>query len=154
MGSMKLQTWGPDCRIDPRPVIESSVRELCQVDHGGDEPTIKKWVEDGVKNFVTAYFRWYVVDDFVVLGVCAMEKDGKIVTNYVTPGGEGLGVGRFMMNAMERTARHMFPERLTYVTLESTAAARHFYRRRGYREAGPPYHGAGVSWNHPMIKTL
>jgi histone acetyltransferase (RNA polymerase elongator complex component) len=55
---------------------------------------------------------------------------------------------------MERTARFMFPDRLTEAKLISTATARHFYRRRGYKEAGPPYAGAGVSWNHPLVKTL
>lgn len=150
----RLKVWHTDCGVDPHPIIDCSVRELCQVDHGGDAATIKQWVEEGVRAFRAAAFRYYVVDDFIVLGVCAMDKDGRIVTNYVSPAGVGMGVGKFMMDALERTARFMVPVRLIHVTLMSTATARHFYRRRGYKEAGPPHPGAGVSWNHPLIKTL
>lgn len=149
---LKLKAWNRDC--DVYPLIDSSVRELCKVDHGDDEPTIKKWVADGIKSFLNADYKWYAVDDFIMLGVCAMEKDGRIVTNYVAPAGVGLGVGEFMMDAMERTARFMVPHAVLEVKLDSTATARHFYRRRGYKEAGPPHPGAGVSWNHPLIKTL
>lgn len=157
MEQMRLTEWpkrGPHqvgTGLLVSPIINSSVRELCKVDHDGDEETIDEWVANGVTTFLNADYQVYVSDDFVVLGVAAMMNNGEVVTNYVTPAGVGFGVGKMLMDHLETRAQKMG---LRAVRLTSTAAARHFYRRRGYVEWTPPEKGAGISWNHLMLKRL
>lgn len=131
------------------PIINRSVRDLCIVDHGGDEHTISQWVENGVHAFFRADDKMLVRDEHMLLGIGASNRCGAIVTNYVIPEGSGYGVGTRMMDYMEKLARER-GQGCTY--LVSTASARHFYIKRGYFDDGRPAKGVGLSWNFPMRK--
>lgn len=132
-------------------IINRSVRHLCIVDHGGDEHTISQWCENGVFAFFLADDKILVKDEHMLLGVGASNRSGEIVTNYVAPEGVGYGVGSNMMDYMEKIARER-GQGCTF--LISTAAARHFYIRRGYFDDGRPAKGVGLSWNFPMRKVF
>lgn len=132
-------------------IIERSVRELCFVDHGGDEDTIRAWVRDAQKTLNEADYAIGVRDDHLLLGVGAIENTGQIVINYVAPEGVGYGIGAVMIEHLEHYARGFG---VGWLTVVSTAAARHFYRKHGYTEFSPPESGNGVSWNHQMGKKM
>lgn len=136
-------------------VIEESIRELCFVDHGGDEATIRAWLNGAIDALFVAEHVVIASDDYVFLGVAGMRSCspvGELTVNYVSPAGVGFGVGTAMLTELERWARERCG--VTQMKLISTAGARHFYRKHGYDEIEHPWRGNGVSWNHPMRKVF
>lgn len=83
-------------------------------------------------------------------GIGALEDD-RVTLNYVDPNLTGCGMSRALMDDLERHAASIGIE---IMQLVSTASARHFYYKRGYREWTLPQRGNGLSWNHPMTKNL
>lgn len=132
-------------------IIERSVRQLCYVDHGDDEQTIKLWLNAAWPGLRTDYVIAAFRDDGRLVGVASMNKSGQIFLNYVEPVAVKIGASAVMLSHLQIIAYSLS---LTEVQLVSTMAARHFYYKHGFRDVGPPQKGNGVSWNFPMAKGI
>lgn len=117
-------------------VLRRSIVELCHDDHGNDPSEIAAWLH----NKTTETWRSWVnnpdlsvlvaEEDGVVRGVGMATITGYILLNYVHPDARFRGVGKAVMDALEREAGLRGVER---TTLETTRTARRFYLARGYR---------------------
>jgi GNAT superfamily N-acetyltransferase len=138
-------------------VLRRSIAELCTLDHRGDADTLAKWLANKTReNFVAWLAR---EDDFCVvaeangqiLGVGLIHRSGEIRLCYLAPGAQRKGVRKAIYLALEEKARVWGVKRLQ---LDSTASARSFYERLGFRSAGVAKPGFGISHCHPYEKTL
>lgn len=77
-----------------------------------------------------------LADDHLV-GTASL--DGSVVRSvFVTPDAQGQGVGRQLMNELERSARETGAASLS---VPSTVTAERFYSKLGFRAVGDSYHG-------------
>ena len=77
-------------------------------------------------------------DDERPVGFAELDaRDGVVNACYVDPTEHGRGVGRALMDAIERAAR---AEGLRQLTLDASLNAVPFYRALGWRETGPARH--------------
>jgi GNAT superfamily N-acetyltransferase len=143
-----------DAAVD---VLRRSITVLCAADHRGDSDTIEKWLANKT---VKIFLAWLANKDNVcvvaeasdqTMGVGLLHRSGEIRLCYVAPGSQRQGIGRAIILELEQSAGAM---ELLKVTLDSTGSARPFYERLGYRTAGEPQPGFGVSLRHPYEKTL
>ncbi|HEX3535577.1 MAG TPA: GNAT family N-acetyltransferase [Stellaceae bacterium] len=121
-------------------LLRRSIAELCQLDHGGDEALLGRWLSNKT---VENLGRWIAESHFLVaeedgrlLGCAAMNGDGKITLNYVAPEARFRGVSKALVAALEATAKKLG---LAECRLESTQTALPFYRRLGYVDAEESY---------------
>jgi len=115
-------------------VIRRSIVELCQLDHGGDEAFLAKWLSNKTNENVARWIsqrRHFVVaeDGGKILGAAAMLDSGKIILNYVSPDARFRGVSKALMQALEDRAR---AEGIVECTVESSQTALAFYQALGY----------------------
>jgi N-acetylglutamate synthase-like GNAT family acetyltransferase len=114
-------------------VIRRSITELCQLDHGGNEEYLSKWLSNKTVENVR---KWILGSQFFVAehagrmaGVAAMTDSGKITLNYVDPGVRFRGVSKALLSSMEENARTLG---IRECFLESTQTALRFYVALGY----------------------
>jgi len=121
-------------------VIRASIRELCTLDHGGDEGYIASWLSnktlENVRRWIAQSHFFVVEEDGAVVGVGAMTDDGKITLNYVAPAARLRGVSTALLQRLEETAGAMG---LETCRLESTRTALRFYEARGYAKVPETY---------------
>jgi GNAT superfamily N-acetyltransferase len=86
-----------------------------------------------------------------VVGVGLLHRHGEVRLCYLAPGTQRRGIGKAIYRALEARATSWGLEKLV---LESTLSARPFYERLGYRAAGRPVPGFGISHCHPYEKVL
>jgi GNAT superfamily N-acetyltransferase len=139
-------------------VVRRSITELCTADHHDHAETLAKWLSNKtVPNFVS----WFSDhdDNFCVIaeangrlsGVGLLHRDGEVRLFYLVPGAQRRGTGKAIHAALEEQARAWgIPE----LKLESTALARAFYERLGYRSTGPAMPRFGVLRCYPYVKSL
>jgi GNAT superfamily N-acetyltransferase len=137
--------------------VRSSITELCVDDHRNDAATLEHWLRNKT---VEHFERWlldpgnFVVvshDGAVVCGVGLLRRSGHVHLCYVRPERQRLGVGRAVLTALEAQASAWDIEELR---LTSTATARLFYEKQGYRSDGEPEPGFGVVRGYPYRKRL
>jgi GNAT superfamily N-acetyltransferase len=137
-------------------LLRASITQLCRADHADDARTLEQWLANKTpENFLS----WLAdKDQFCVVaesdrlvGVGLLHSSGEIRLCYLLPGVQGQGIGKAMLSALEAKARALG---LRTLTLESTADARAFYEKQGYRRAGKPLRGFGISHCHPYAKDL
>jgi GNAT superfamily N-acetyltransferase len=137
-------------------VVRRSITESCGADHKGDHSVLSAWLAnktpERVANWIDSPETFAVVAEFddAVVGFALMNLQGEIRLCYVVPEAQGYGVGRAMMEALEREASR---RNLTDITLESTATARNFYLALGFVDSGSPVSVLSVS-GQPMRKAL
>jgi GNAT superfamily N-acetyltransferase len=137
-------------------VMTASVTELCSADHHDDPDNIAKWVSnrtpDGVARMLANPMQSFLVAerDGELAAVGAVNRDGVVIFNYVSPDHRFAGVSRTLMAALEQKLRDWgFAEgRLT-----STVTAHRFYLAGGWADDGPP-EVDGFSTSYPMRKRL
>ena len=120
-------------------VLRRSIRELCALDHGGDEQALGQWLgnktPDHVRSWIEAPDGRIVVAEQggVILGVGGASRGGVITLNYVAPEARFQGVSRSIVQALEAYLRDLgrAESRLT-----STRTAHPFYLAIGYVDAG------------------
>lgn len=137
--------------------IRDSITKLCQADHRNDLPTLEAWLADKTSENL---LRWLAspersitvaVVGGEIAGTAMIRRDGEICLCYVAPGRQGLGIGRALLDTLEKQARLWG---LTRIHLGSTSGARTFYEHQGYRLAGNPRPGFGITCVYPYAKTL
>ncbi len=142
-------------------VLRASIRDLCRADHHDDPEALANWLANKTPEAVAALIadpggRVMVAEDGEVVAVGAMEwaghapDEGKITLLYVDPGARGQGWSSALLAAMETELAAM--GRINGL-LTATATAADFYRRRGWRDDGPPRAGRWIV-GQPMTKTL
>ena len=117
-------------------VLRASITRLCVQDHREDPETVARWL----RNKTADNFRTWVADpekyvaitelDGVLRAVGALRRSGDLDLCYVSPGWEHRGVGSDLLRALEAQAASWS---LAEMRLISTATARRFYERRGWR---------------------
>ncbi len=138
-------------------LLRRSITELCAADHQNDPATLERWLRNKTperflewlaspENRVFAAIAGPALAGLGILGI-----SGEIRLCYVLPGMNGRGVGTALLRAMEAEAREMKIER---ISLESSFTAMGFYKRRGWRPAGEPKPGFGVTMRYPLEKIL
>ena len=114
-------------------VIRRSIIELCNLDHGGDETFLTKWLSNKTVENVS---KWILQSQFFVaeeagqiVGAASMTGSGMITLNYVAPDARFRGVSKALMLSMEENARTLG---LAECHLESSQTALRFYQELGY----------------------
>lgn len=151
---------------DPVKFVISEAIGICGVDHGGDPASVEGWnanAQEALHDAEVAYIAYgpstaiaTYHNEQLPVGVAAMRRLGlgagpaHITVLYVLPGYSRHGVGKMLLTMLEGWAARRGHER---VLLFSSATARHFYYKQGYRETGHlAVQGAGRTWNFPMVK--
>lgn len=122
-------------------VLRRSIRELCILDHGGDEQALGQWLgnktPDSVRPWIEAPDGRIVVAEQggVILGVGGASRGGVITLNYVAPETRFKGVSKAILASLEAYLRD---QGCTQSTLTSTRTAHAFYLAAGYEDAGQP----------------
>jgi GNAT superfamily N-acetyltransferase len=138
-------------------VVRRSITESCRADHQGDPTTLQQWLA----NKTARQFGGWLDDednycvvaalDGPVCGVGLVHRNGEVMLCYVSPEAQHRGVGRAVYAALEAKARAWG---LASLHLSSTLGARRFYENLGYRQAGEPRPGFGLTQCHPYEKSL
>lgn len=138
-------------------VVRRSIVELCVADHGNDAETLAQWLENKT---VERFLAWFASqrhccvvaeDETGICGVGLIENDGEIQLCYVLPGRQKEGHGRAILEQLETEAKRWG---LSRIRLKSTGPARTFYERHGYRRAGDPERGFGITRPIPYAKEI
>ena len=134
--------------------VRRSIAACCHEDHGGDPVRLSAWLG----NKTPGSFRGWIEREglhCVVAGSAdrrivgfGMAAAGEILLCYVTPEVRFLGVGRGVLQALER---HAVAAGAAELRLESTRTALPFYRRQGYAPSGPAIAFNGME-GHPLSK--
>jgi len=147
-------------RLKQAALIVQKAIYTCKADHCGCEETRKVWHSNVLTHVLTSKHVYYSTDaveqnddNSSIFAVASMTADGELTTLYVDPAFKLFGHGKAMLQFMEGIARDA---EIPVVDLESSATARPFYMRYGYREilGMAPKRGAGKSWNFPMHKEI
>lgn len=138
-------------------VLRSSIAVLCTADHANDPPTLEQWL----RNKTEASFVQWLLDpsnflvvaelDATVRGVGLIRDSGDVRLCYVEPGFQLRGIGRALLQSLERRAAEWD---LAEVKLRSSLGAREFYERYGYVSSGPPGQAFGVVMGYPYAKDV
>lgn len=137
-------------------VMTASVAELCGADHHHDPHNIAQWVSnrtpDGVARMMTnPAQRFFVAERHgEIAAVGAVNAEGLVMFNYVSPDHRFAGVSHAMMAHLEAVLR---AQGHTEARLVSTTTAHPFYLARGWTDDGPP-EVDGFSTSYPMRKAL
>jgi GNAT superfamily N-acetyltransferase len=136
-------------------VVRRSIVELCHADHQGDALTMTAWLAnktaENMRRWIAQSHVFVAVEEGRILGVGAIMSSGEVTLNYVTPDARLRGVSKALLRRLEQQA---VATGAATVTLHSTATAHRFYGAAGYRDAGPPRQGFGVTSGYPMAKRL
>lgn len=117
-------------------VLRRSIVELCIADHKGDDTELSSWLSNKIES---TWINWVSRPDATVLvaeeadiiaGVGMIDHQGEILLNHVSPDFRFCGVSKALIKALENKARN---EGIVRCFLESTATAKTFYERCGYR---------------------
>jgi GNAT superfamily N-acetyltransferase len=137
-------------------VMTASVTELCSADHHDDPANIAQWVSnrtpDGVARMLAKPEQSFLVAerDGEIAAVGAVNRQGVVIFNYVSPAHRFQGVSRALLAALEQLLRDWGHAEARLV---STNTARRFYLEGGWVEDGPPL-VEGFSTSYPMRKEL
>lgn len=137
-------------------VMTASVTELCGADHHNDPDSIAQWVanrtHEGVRAMMARPGQQFFVAERQgkIAAVGAINHEGVVIFNYVSPRHRFKGVSRALMARLEEAlaaAGHAEGR------LVSTVTAHRFYLEGGWIDDGPPLI-EGFSTSYPMRKRL
>jgi GNAT superfamily N-acetyltransferase len=137
-------------------VLRRSVRDLCVLDHAGDEHALQQWLgnktPENVRSWIEAADRYIVLaeENGSVLGVGGASHGGEIILNYVAPDARFKGVSKSILGSLEAYLRGLG---LARSTLTSTRTAHRFYLAMGYEDVGDPELWRELA-GQPMRKSL
>ncbi|NOK62050.1 MAG: GNAT family N-acetyltransferase [Chloroflexi bacterium AL-W] len=155
MSTLQIRQARPEDAEQAIAVLRASITQLCEADHQNDAFTLSRWL----RNKQTATFvTWlnnpsnYIIvatDGETICGVGLITSTGDLDLCYVAPGQQGLGVGYALLTALEAQA---WQWGLPHIKLISTAKARTFYEKHGYRQDGSAVRGHGLLIDYYYIK--
>jgi GNAT superfamily N-acetyltransferase len=120
-------------------VLRRSILECCAADHKNDSAILESWLGNKTPQNVAGWlvsptnYMLVAERDGVVVGVALVTQAGKLSLCYVLPEVQHSGVGKALLAGAEAKAREWG---IGVLRLNSTAAAREFYARNGYTNAG------------------
>ena len=120
-------------------VMRRSIEALCAADHRNDAEFLADWLRNKTAEQVRSWIGDRDSATFVaaragrIVGFAMLDATGKVLLLYADPDAVGAGVGKGLLDAMEKRARELGLDRLT---LESTKTARGWYERQGFRPPG------------------
>ena len=116
-------------------LVRRSIVRLCQLDHGGDRPTLEGWLANKTIESMEHWIERPGTTVFVAErqgalgGVGAVTDQGEILLAYVDPGHRFQGLTKSLVARMEEHARDLRAERMQ---LTVTETARSFFTSLGY----------------------
>ena len=119
-------------------VMHRSIKVLCTEDHHNDDRLLSEWLrnktEANVRRWIRDSSNWskVAVQDGRVVGFALLDEQGRVLLMYVQPEATGCGIGTQLLAALEDSGRSAG---LNSLHLESTATARNFYKKRGFKES-------------------
>ena len=137
-------------------VMTASVTELCGADHHNDPQNIAQWVSNrtpaGVAKMLANPSQGFFVAerDREIAAVGAVNRDGVVISNYVSPAHRFSGVSRALLMHLEQVLRDWGHEEGKLV---STITAHRFYLDAGWSDDGAP-DTTGFAISYPMRKRL
>ena len=137
-------------------VLCASIRELCVLDHKGDEEIISQWIANKTPETLRSWIlssrtTIYVAEvDGEIAGVGAVSDGSEVTLNYVSPNHRYLGVSQTILKKLERALRD---RDLNVAYLTSTQTAHEFYRKAGWYDVGEPELWLGIK-GFPMEKAF
>ncbi|QJE01681.1 GNAT family N-acetyltransferase [Massilia forsythiae] len=120
-------------------VLRRSIEEGCKADHAQQPAILQAWLGNKTLQNVLAWFsspsNYAVVAerDGELAGLALLTPAGKLALCYVVPEGLRAGVGRRLLEAVEREARS---RNISKLHMHSPASASPFFERLGYVNAG------------------
>ncbi|WP_322469719.1 GNAT family N-acetyltransferase [Hydrogenophaga sp. SNF1] len=136
-------------------VIRRSITECCVDDHQGDAELLRSWLRNKTVASVEAWLRDHEAHcivgerDGAVHGF-GMSRGDQILLCYVTPEARFTGLGKALLQTLERRAA---AQGLSTLRLDSTRTAEAFYRRNGFLPTGPAVQAFGLR-GQPMSKAV
>jgi len=134
----------------------SSIRELCEADHGNKPDVIAAWTANKTPENLVGWIgnsRLTLIlaernqEPAGLGGIC---HDGEVLLNYVTPSHRYSGISDAILRRLED---ELVRQGIENARLTSTETAHQFYLDRGWRDTGEPERKFGVV-GFPMEKTL
>lgn len=117
-------------------VLRRSITECCTRDHRNDPAILSAWLGNKTPENLRSWFsppNHAVVaeENGVTVGVALLGADGTITLNYLLPEAQYKGIGKAMLEALEKEAAR---RGIREVTLSTTVTAHGFYVRNGYAD--------------------
>jgi GNAT superfamily N-acetyltransferase len=157
MASFSIRPATPRDAAAAVDVLRESITELCALDHANDPAKLGPWLQNKTPEHFLRWLDepdgWIIVAerDAQLCGVAMIHASHHVRLCYVRPGYERAGIGSALLHALEAYAAEHGANR---VKLTSSATARAFYERHGYRpsdESVPAFAGMPV---YPYVKAL
>ena len=117
--------------------MRRSIAELCVADHGNDKAMLGRWLANKTPETFAAWLKdtgnTVLVADRggLIAAVGAVNNDGEITLNYVSPDFRFQGVSKMLLAGLEAVS---LSQGNSGATLFSTKTAHAFYRGAGYRD--------------------
>src|SRR3954453_12992671 len=133
-------------------VLRRSIAELCVADHGNDPTLLQRWLSNKTPEIFASWLArphhslLVAGEPNALLAVGAVDDEGEITLNYVSPSARFRGVSRAMLAALETRAAERGN---SHCTLFSTKTAHRFYHSCGYIDAGAPAGKFGMDSGYP-----
>ncbi len=136
---IEIRTATPNDAHDACRVLRRSITECCSLDHGDQPELLAGWLgnktPDNVASWIASPSNYTLVAlrDGELVGIALLTQAGKLSLCYVLPEALHLGIGKALLEGVERQACSWG---ISVLRLHSTASARDFYARNGYVLAG------------------
>lgn len=136
--------------------MRRSIAELCVADHRGDTAVVGRWLANKTPEVFATRLKdtgntvLVAEHNSLIAAVGAVNDDGEITLNYVSPDFRFQGVSKLMLAGLEGIS---LTQGNAGTTLFSTKTAHGFYRAAGYRDGGSPFFKFGTE-SYPMFKRL
>jgi predicted N-acetyltransferase YhbS len=139
-------------------VMRRSITEVCAPDYDDDQDVISGWLSNKTKENVSNWIRSSRTYSVVgcnqqgeIVGFSAIALTGEILLNYLLPEALHKGLGKLMLEAMEREVISKGVEEIVVV---SSITAKPFYERNGYVKNGEPVMVGNLEGDFPLVKKL
>ena len=139
-------------------VLTRSINELCAPDYNYDENILNDWLAnktpDNVKIWIeskTNYSLVAITKEKEIVGFILMSESGEILLNYVLPEYKNQGIGKQLLNTLEKYAKTLG---LRSIKTVSTITAKSFYERNGFVKNGDALYVGEILGDFPLIKEL
>jgi len=139
-------------------VMRRSITEVCAPDYDDDQDVISGWLSNKTKENVSNWIRSSRTYSVVgcnqqgeIVGFSAIALTGEILLNYLLPEALHKGLGKLMLEAMEREVISKGVEEIVVV---SSITAKPLYERNGYVKNGEPVMVGNLEGDFPLVKKL